>query len=126
MEDIYNVKLSKIIDEFKLETLYLPDLPDNILVSCTRVNRPGLQMVGFYDHYEQSRLQIIGKVENLFIDGMDRMERRLRLDDFFRSHTQPSLQFVNLQEACSEQLGEDWGFPQDTQPHLCLSFHTES
>ena len=85
MEDIYSVKLSKIIEEFGLETLYLPDLPENILVSCTRVNRPGLQMVGFYDHYEQSRLQIIGKVENLFIDGMDRMERRMRLDDFFRS-----------------------------------------
>ena len=85
MEDIYSVKLSKIIDEFKLDTFYLPDLPENILVTCARVNRPGLQMVGFYDHYEQSRLQIIGKVENLFIQGMDRMDRRMRLDDFFRS-----------------------------------------
>ena len=85
MEDSYSVKLSKIIDEFKLETLYLPDLPDNLMVNCSRVNRPGLQMVGFYDHYEQSRLQIIGKVENLFIDGMDRMDRRMRLEDFFRS-----------------------------------------
>ena len=85
MEDNYSVKLSKIIEEFKLETFYLPDLPDNILVTCSRVNRPGLQMVGFYDHYEQSRLQIIGKVENLFIQGMDPQERRKRLDDFFRS-----------------------------------------
>ena len=85
MEDSYSVKLSKIIDEFKLETLYLPDLPENILVSCSRVNRPGLQMVGFYDHYEQMRLQIIGKVENLFIQGMDPTERRMRLEDFFRS-----------------------------------------
>ena len=85
MEDTYSVKLSKIIDEFKLETFYLPDLPENILVSCARVNRPGLQMVGFYDHYEQSRLQIIGKVEYLFIQGMDPEERRARLDDFFRS-----------------------------------------
>ena len=85
MEDAYSVKLSKIIDEFKLETFYLPDLPENLLVSCARVNRPGLQMVGFYDHYEQSRLQIIGKVEYLFIQGMDPEERRARLDDFFRS-----------------------------------------
>lgn len=85
MEDSYSVKLSSIIDEFKLETLYLPDLPDNIFVTCSRVNRPGLQMVGFYDHYEQARLQIIGKVENLFIQGMDPAERKRRLGDFFRS-----------------------------------------
>ncbi len=85
MEDIYSVKLSKIIDEFNLETVYLPDLPDNILVTCARVNRPGLQMVGFYDHYEATRLQIIGKVENLFIEQMEPEERRSRLEDFFRS-----------------------------------------
>ena len=47
-------------------------------------------------------------------------------DDFFHSQTQRSLQFVNIQEALSEQLGEDWGFPQGTQPRLCLSFHSES
>ena len=85
MEETYSVKLSKIIDEFKLETIYLPDLPENILVSCARVNRPGLQMVGFYDHYEQQRLQIVGKVEHLFIAQMDPVERQRRLEDYFRS-----------------------------------------
>ena len=85
MEELYTVPFSKIIDEFKLETVYLPDLPENLLVSCSRVNRPGLQMVGFYDHYEQARLQIIGKVEDLFLDQMDPEERKLRLEDFFRS-----------------------------------------
>ena len=85
MEEVYSVKLSKIINEFKLETLYLPDLPENLLVNCSRVNRPGLQLVGFYDHYEQARLQIIGKVENIFILEMDPAERRKRLEDFYRT-----------------------------------------
>ena len=62
MEENYSVSLSKIIDEFKLETIYLPELPDDIMISCSRVNRPGLQLVGFYDHYEQARLQIVGKL----------------------------------------------------------------
>ena len=60
MEEIYEVALSKVISEFHLETIYLPDLPENIKITCARVNQPGLQMVGFYDHYEQARLQIIG------------------------------------------------------------------
>ena len=85
MDEIYSVKLSKVIEEFDLESIYLPDLPDNILITCTRINRPGLQMVGFYDHYEQQRLQIIGKVENLFLAGLDAAERASRLEDFYKS-----------------------------------------
>ncbi len=85
MEELYTVELSKVIDEFHLETIYLPDLPENIKVSCSRVNRPGLQMVGFYDHYEEARLQIIGKVEHLFISRLEPEERSRRLEDFFRS-----------------------------------------
>ena len=99
--EIYTVKLSKIIEEFKLETIHLPDLPENILVSCSRVNRPGLQMVGFYDHYEQERIQIIGKVEHLFLGQLNGEERSRRLEDFFRSspvgviYTTPTRLFLN-------------------------------
>ena len=50
MEESYKISMQKIIEEFHLETIYLPDLPENIFVTCSRVNRPGLQMVGFYDN----------------------------------------------------------------------------
>ena len=85
MEETYTVSLEKVIGAFNLETVYLPELPENIHITCSRVNRPGLQMVGFYDHYEQARLQIIGKVENLFLAQLPREERDRRLEDFFRS-----------------------------------------
>lgn len=85
MEESYKISMQKIIEEFHLETIYLPDLPENNFVTCSRVNRPGLQMVGFYDHYEQARLQIIGKVENLFVSQLPKEERSRRLEDFFRS-----------------------------------------
>ena len=88
MEEIYSVKLSKVIDEFALEVLSVPDDPDSIEITCSRVNRPGLQIVGFYDYYEQARLQIIGKVENMYISKMTKKERLSRLEDFFK--TQPS------------------------------------
>lgn len=85
MQETYSVKLSKVIDEFKLESVYLPDLPEKILLTCSRVNRPGLQMVGFYDHYEQERVQIIGKVEHLFLNTLSEEERSVRIEEFFRS-----------------------------------------
>ena len=85
MEENYSISLSKVIEAFNLETIFLPDLPENIEISCSRVNRPGLQMAGFYDYYEQARLQIIGKMENHFIMNLSDEERAMRLDAFFRS-----------------------------------------
>ncbi len=84
-EEVYKVSFAKIIEEFHLESIFLPDLPESLEVSSTRVNRPGLQMVGFYDHYERDRIQIIGKVEHLFIAQLPAEERNRRLEDFFRS-----------------------------------------
>ena len=88
MEELYSVKLSKVIDEFALEVLAISDDADSIEITCSRVNRPGLQIVGFYDYYEQARLQIIGKVENMYISKMTKKERLSRLEDFFK--TQPA------------------------------------
>ena len=85
MEDMYSIPLSNVIDEYNLETLYLPDLPQNIEVTRVRVNRPGLQMAGFYDYYEPERIQIIGKMESHFINTLPDDERTRRLDQFFAS-----------------------------------------
>ena len=83
MDEKYSVKLSKVINEFGLETVYLPDLPENVEIDSTKVNRPGLQMVGFYDHYERERVQIVGKVENLYLATLPAEERRRRVVEFF-------------------------------------------
>ena len=85
MEATHTIPMSNVIDHFHLETLFLPDFAENLKVDCARVNRPGLQMVGFYDHYEPARLQIIGKVENLFISQLPDDERYSRLEAFFAS-----------------------------------------
>ena len=85
MEELYFVKLSQVIEEFALEELYLPDLGENIKITCSRVNRPGLQIIGFYDYYEQARLQIIGKVENMYLSKMEKSERLSKLDEFFKT-----------------------------------------
>ena len=85
MEELHTIKLSSIIDKFNLETLYIPDLPENILIECTRVNRPGLQIAGYYDYYEHERLQIIGKMESQYVMTLSEEERAEKLDKFFAS-----------------------------------------
>ncbi|MBR3970433.1 MAG: HPr kinase/phosphorylase, partial [Ruminococcus sp.] len=51
MADNFKVSLKKIIDEFKLETIYIQKEPEEIFVCETEVNRPGLQLMGFYEYF---------------------------------------------------------------------------
>ena len=84
-EPSYSVSLARIIADRSLEVLYLPDLPENIAVTNAGVNRPGLQFAGFYDHYEPSRLQLIGKVEHLYLKQLPSEQRSKQLERFFAS-----------------------------------------
>ncbi|MBO7150907.1 MAG: HPr(Ser) kinase/phosphatase [Clostridia bacterium] len=81
----YSVSLAKIIKELALEVMYTPKAPEEILVKSTDVNRPGLPLAGFYDHYDPARIQIVGKVEYLYLKQLSREERSKRLEAFFAS-----------------------------------------
>ena len=85
MEESYTVRLSSIIESFSLETIYLPDLPENIHISSSRVNRPGLQLAGFYDYYDPFKLQMIGKTEHKYLSTIPRAEREERIEEFYRT-----------------------------------------
>ena len=83
MEDLYSVPLAEVINEHKLEVLYLPRAAEEIMVCSAQVNRPGLPLVGFFDHFEKARLEIIGKVEYLYLKQLYDNERRESLEKFF-------------------------------------------
>ena len=65
--------MEKIIEEFSLTAAYLPDLPENILITNKHVNRPGLSLAGFYDHFEQTRIELIGKAEHMYLQKFERI-----------------------------------------------------
>lgn len=77
----FTVKLNKIIQEFKLEEVYVPN--ENILIGTTDVNRPGLQIAGFFDYFDPRRIQVLGMVENTYLAGMTSEERYKSIDNFF-------------------------------------------
>ena len=79
----YSVALTSIIDEMKLEKVYVPENIDEILVTKKEVNRPGLQLVGFFDHFDNGRIQIMGKVEYHYLLELSSEDRRKSLMEFF-------------------------------------------
>lgn len=83
MKTKYSVALERIINEFHLETLYMPCDPKDISISTTEINRPGLQMAGYYEFFDADRIQIFGKSEQSFLDRFTEEKAEQRLRDFF-------------------------------------------
>ena len=58
-EKKFSVTLKEIIDEFHLESIHLPMDASKLLVIETEINRPGLQLSGFYEYFNNERIQIL-------------------------------------------------------------------
>ena len=92
-----SVSLAKIIERFKLENL-TPELDiSDIKIIQPDINRPALQLAGYFEHYEATRLQIIGFVEYTYMDSMDD-DRKLEIYNQLLSCPIPVIVFCrNLQ-----------------------------
>ncbi len=86
----YNVTLKEIIDEFNLEAIHLPMDASKLLVNETELNRPGLQLIGFYEYFNNERIQIVGKTEFAYLATLEEDVRKERLEMLFAQHI-PSL-----------------------------------
>lgn len=79
------IYLSELVREYSLEGLYLPEGYEKIKVTSTDVNRPGLQLAGFMDHFDHTRVQIIGKVESTFLGQSNKAEKIESFERIFSS-----------------------------------------
>ena len=78
-----SIKLGKIIDMFNLEVLYGPEGYREKTITIADVNRPGLQLTGFFDYFDQTRLQVTGLVEDSYLKPLSSEERRHRFEMLF-------------------------------------------
>ncbi len=84
------VHLQELIDALGLAVLNRGEDYDTALVGIMDVNRPGLQLVGYYDYFDPRRLQVIGMAENKMLEGMDPEKRQESFQKFF-SYDIPAL-----------------------------------
>ncbi len=83
MKSNFSVSLSKIIKEFSLEIVFLPDNPEKLMINNVEVNRPGLQLTGYYKYFDCDRVQVIGKSEESFLTNMETDSFKEKIDIFF-------------------------------------------
>ncbi|MGE5612948.1 MAG: HPr(Ser) kinase/phosphatase [Bacillota bacterium] len=82
---MFTVKLRDIINEFQLEPVCMNESAGDIEITTSDVNRPGLQLSGYMEHFGTDRIQIIGKVETAYLASLSPQERLRRLDGYFRN-----------------------------------------
>lgn len=83
MATTFSVSVKKIIHDFNLEVVYMPEDDEEILIESADVNRPGLNLTGFTEYFDKKRVQIFGLSEIAYLQKMPEDERRERLVKFF-------------------------------------------
>ena len=90
MIDTYSVLLTTLVKEFSLEVAYASTDYESIHLTVEDVARPGLQLAGYFDHFEPMRLQVLGNVEMSYLEKQTPKERSIIFDRLF-SYKFPAL-----------------------------------
>lgn len=111
---MYFVTVSQLKEQFGLELL-TPNVEykDRKIKICD-VNRPALQLAGFFDYFDPTRLQIIGKVEHAYLEKMTEQERCQKIKRLMMHSEIPCMVICREDtEAfeCTLQFGEQYGVP---------------
>lgn len=90
MIDTYSVPLSDLVKEFDLMIEFASTDYDSIRLTVEDVSRPGIQLAGYFDHFDPMRLQVLGNVEMSYLARLSDQSRASILDRLF-SYKFPAL-----------------------------------
>ena len=107
-----NVALTKVMEQMKLENL-TPDIDmSSIEITLPDINRPALQLTGYFDHFASERVQIIGYVEYTYLEHLPR-EEKLKVYDQFLGYKMPCVIYTTRTQPDEDmlQLAHKYGVP---------------
>ena len=80
----YSVPLKTIVEELELEILRKSSDYEQKVITKADVNRPALQLAGFYNYFDPHRLQCIGRVESTFLESLSPRDRNRSFEEFMK------------------------------------------
>lgn len=94
---------TKMVEALRLHT-HVPTTHKQLLFESSDQNRPGLQFSGYFNHFANDRMQIIGRAEMTYLETLDEETRRERLETYF-SYEMPCIVICRGLE-CPEDLAK--------------------
>lgn len=125
MSDVY-IPFTKVVENYGLIN-HTPEInTDDVRITIPEVNRPALQLAGFFEHFDKERVQIIGNVESAFLDNMQRQNRQWVYEKLMSSGI-PCLILCRGNEPDEDMVeaGRKYGVPIMSTPMETSRFNAE-
>ena len=122
---VQSVEMTKLVEKLNLRNLTPEISLTDRKVITQEINRPALQLTGYFDHFSSERVQIVGYVEYTYLMSKSREEKYPIYDRFFSSNipcviytsrTEPEEDVRLYNEAASHFKFENLKFGKDYQP----------
>ena len=85
MGSVQTVELTQMVEKLNLKNL-TPDIDmSGMMLDTPEINRPALQLSGYFDHFASERVQIVGYVEHTYLQSRSEEEKRPIYERFFSS-----------------------------------------
>lgn len=108
----FSVSLAKLAEEANLTVAYTPCELEKVMVTATEVYRPGILLAGYYENFDNKRVQIIGLTEMSYLEELSTSLRNTHLEKLF-SFQPPAVILTRGMQPLSEmmQFAKQYGVP---------------
>ena len=108
----FSVSLAKLAQEANLTIAYTPYELEKVMVTATEVYRPGILLAGYYENFDNKRVQIIGLTEMSYLEELSTSLRNTHLEKLF-SFQPPAVILSRGMQPLSEmmQYAKQYGVP---------------
>lgn len=86
----FSVSLKKIIKETALDTYYMPSDPEEIFITTMDIDRPGLELTGYLDFFDEKRIMVFGNTEYSYLEQFS-LDKQFEIIDKLFSRKPPAI-----------------------------------
>lgn len=79
----FSVPLSKIVDDLNLNKVYVPDNYEEIKIGTVEINRPGLELTGYFEFFDNKLIQVLGNTEFSYLNRFGVEAQKMVIDSIF-------------------------------------------
>ncbi len=79
----FSVPLTEIVDRLALDKVYLSENYEETRISTVEINRPGLELTGYFEFFDNKRIQVLGNTEFAYLGRFGSEAQRMVIDSIF-------------------------------------------
>ena len=79
----FSVPLSQIVEKLGLKKVYVAENYEETKISTVEINRPGLELTGYFEFFDNKRIQVLGNTEFAYLGRFGSEAQRMVIESIF-------------------------------------------